>query len=131
MNGTGTAAQGWRNVAVVREHDHRGTRWIFCLVGGIVIAAIPFVFYLVRQIDYVHVRYQTEDLRAQYDRLLEAERRLQMERTSLESLPRVESRATREMGLVRPLPDRVVVMREIRAGGAPVRAPVGVPPVAR
>ena len=122
MNGTETA-HGWRNIAVLREHDHRGTRWLFAVVAGIVVALSPFVFYLLRQIDYVHVRYQIEELRTQNDHLIEAERRLRMEQATLESLPRVEERAVSELGLVRPSPERVVVIRSIQPGGKLVRAP--------
>lgn len=130
MNG-GQAAHGWRNITVLREHDHRGTRWLFGVVAGIVVALSPFVFYLLRQIDYVHVRYQIEELRAQNDRLIEAERRLRMEQATLESLPRVEERAERELGLVRPTPERVVVIRSIPPGGQLVRAPDTLRPIAR
>jgi cell division protein FtsL len=130
MNGT-HAAHGWRNLAVLREHDHRGTRWLFAVVAGIVVALSPFVFYLLRQIDYVHVRYQIEDLRGQNNKLIEAERRLRMEQATLESLPRVEERAVRDLGLVRPSPERVVVIRGIPPGAQHVRAPDTNRPIAR
>lgn len=131
MQRTEAAAHRWRNVPVVRDHDHRGTAWVFALVAGILIAASPFIVYLLRQNSYVQVRYQIEELRSQHDRLLEAERRLRTERASLESLPRVEIRAQRELGLVRPESDRVVVVREVHAARAPVRASAGALPAAR
>ncbi len=130
MNGN-EAAHGWRNIAVLREHDHRGTRWLFGMVAGIVVALSPFVFYLLRQIDYVQVKYQIEELRTQNDRLVDTERRLRMEQATLESLPRVEERAVRDLGLVRPSPERVVVIRSVPPGGKLVRAPDTLRPIAR
>ncbi len=123
------AARGWRNLPLVREHDVRKTRRMVAWMGGVLFSLTPFVFYLWQQIDYVHVRYRIEELRAQHARLVEAERRLAMERATLEALPRVEAWA-QEDGLAHPGPDGTVVVRRIRPTGQ-VRAPDRPRPAAR
>jgi cell division protein FtsL len=100
----------WRNVGVVREHDLRRGRWLWRLLLGLLTAAVPVAFYVLQQVNYVQVRYKIEELRGQQERLLEAERRLRIERAALEALPVVEERAARELDLARPAPERVVVV---------------------
>jgi hypothetical protein len=73
-------------------------------------AAVPIAFYVLQQMNYVQVRYKIEELRGQQERLLEAERRLRIERAALEALPVVEQRAAQELNLARPAPERVVVV---------------------
>lgn len=123
------AARGWRNLPLVREHDVQRTRRMLAWIGWALFSLTPFVFYLWQQFDYVHVRYRIEELRAQHARLVEAERRLCMERATLEALPRVESWA-QEDGLAHPGADGTVVVRRIRPTGQ-VRAPDGPLPAAR
>ena len=115
------AVRGWRNLPLVREHDVPKTRRMLAWIGGALFSLTPFVFYLWQQIDYVHVRYRIEELRTQHARLVEAERRLCMERATLEALPRVETWARGE-GLAHPATDKAVVVRRIRSTGQ-VRAP--------
>lgn len=116
MHGARAMARGWRNLSLVREHDHERTKRLLALLLCVLVALTPLAFYLIQQIEYVHVRYRIEELRAQHDRLTEAERRLRMERAALEALPRVEGLA-REAGLVHPTPDRVVVVRRGKPAG--------------
>ena len=125
MHGTTATERRWRNLPVVREPDSRRTRWLFLLALGIAFATSPFVFYVLKQIDTVRVRYEIEELRAQHGKLVEAERRLRMERATLEALPRVEERAIRELGLVDASPDQVLVLPSLRQGrgAGGVRAP--------
>ncbi len=101
----------WHNVTVVREQDPRRMRWVLILFAGILAAAIPVAAYLVQQMRYVEARYRTEDLRGRLTRLVETERRLRIERATLERLPRVEERAQGELGLVHPTPRQRVVVR--------------------
>jgi len=115
------AVRGWRNLPLVREHDVPKTRRMLAWMGGVLVSLTPFVFYLWQQIDYVHVRYRIEELRAQHARLLEAERRLCMERATLEALPRVEAWAKQE-GLQNSGADAAVVVRRVPSTGQ-VRAP--------
>ena len=122
---TGAAARQWRNVTVVRQRDDRRVRRLWGWLLGLVIALTPGAFYLLQQMEYVQVRYRIEELRAERARLAEEERRLRVERATLEALPRVEHRATDRLGLITPSPDHVVVVRPpaAREGGLVARAP--------
>lgn len=113
----------WRNVPLVRERDMRRARFSLGLLLAIVASMTPFAVYLLEQFDYLHVRYKIEELRAQHDRLVEAERRLRIERAGLSALPRVEARAAGMLGLVHPLPEQVLVVRRLKPGSAVPRAP--------
>jgi cell division protein FtsL len=106
----------WRNVTVVREGDPRRMRWVLILFAGILAATVPVAAYLVQQMQYVETRYQIEDLRGRLQRLEETERRLRIERATLETLPRVEKRALGELGLVHPTPHQMVVVRSSAPG---------------
>jgi cell division protein FtsL len=115
----------WRNVTVVREGDPRRLRWVLFLFLGIAAAVAPVAAYLVQQMQFVEARYRIEELRGRLQRLEETERRLRIERATLETLPRVEERAIDELGLVHPTPRQVVVVRSSAPGrgSASPRAP--------
>jgi cell division protein FtsL len=55
---------------------------------------------------------EREQLARERERLLEENRKLRLEKATLESLRRVEAIATRELGLVTPPPERVVVVEQ-------------------
>jgi len=100
----------WRNSPVVRELDRTRARWIWTVLIGVAVAAAPFAVYLFQIMRYVETSYALEDLRGHQERLLESERRLRIERAVLEALPEVERKAAQRLGLVRPPPDRVIVV---------------------
>lgn len=106
----------WKNATLVRERDDRRVRWLWGWLLGIVAAFAPIAVYLLQQMEYVQVRYRIEALRAEQDRLSEEERRLRVERATLEALPRVDARATTELGLVHPPRQHVVVIRQRSTG---------------
>ncbi len=124
---TDPSPRQWRNVTVVRQRDDRRVRRLWGWLIGLVVALTPSAFYLLQQMEYVQVRYRIEELRAERTRLADEERRLRVERATLEALPRVESRAADRLGLVTPPPDRVVVVRPPAARQAELvaRAPDG------
>jgi cell division protein FtsL len=115
----------WHNVTVVREGDPRRLRWVLLLFLGVVAAAAPVAAYLIQQMQYVEARYRVEELRGRLQRLEETERRLRIERATLETLPRVEAKALDELGLVHPSSRQVVVVRSSAPGrgSASPRAP--------
>jgi cell division protein FtsL len=115
----------WRNVMVVRERDTRRSRWVTLLLLGVAAVAMPIAAYLIQQMQYVEARYRIEEMRNRRERLEETERRLRIERATLEALPRVEGRALDELGLVHPTPRQFVVVRSSAPGrgGAAPRAP--------
>lgn len=108
----------WRNAPVVRERDVALTRRLSVVLLWMAVAVAPFTFYLVQQMEYVRVRYKIEELRAQHDRLLEAEQRLRIERAGLTAPARVERSAIRKLDLVNPPPTHVAVIPRGRLGSA-------------
>ncbi len=121
-----TPARRWRNLGVVGQRDERRVRrlWIWLLAA--VFALLPTTVYLVQLMEHARVQYAIESIRADLERLAVKERRLRIERSSLESLARVERSARRDLGLTRP--SRVVVLPRpgispgqlVAVGGGPV-----------
>ena len=103
--------RGWRNHRLVRPFDRARGRVIAVAVAGAFLATSPFVVYVVQTTRFLETRYAVQDARERHARLLEAERRLRIERAALESLPSVEPKAARDAGLVPPIPGQVVVVR--------------------
>jgi len=122
----------WRNTPVVREMDNRRVLWFWRILAGLLVAGLPVIAYLLQHMEYVRMNYAIEDLRAREARLLEAERRLRIERAVLQSLPEVEAKAAKKLGLAAPAPGHVVVVRPEEVGRAPAsRRSIEVPPDAR
>ena len=98
------------NSQVVRERDPRAGRelWLLllvvsALVAGLVLYAWPSLE--LRQAAQARARMEKEK-----ERLIEENRKLRLERSTLENLRRVEAIATRELGLLMPPPEKVVVV---------------------
>jgi hypothetical protein len=130
MNRTAPAPdRGWRNSTLHREADNRYARWVLRLVVGVAIALAPLAVYLLRTMSYVETSYAIEDLRGREARLIEAERRLTIEKAVMESLPAVEQRAGVELGLEHPKAARVIVVSQEELGRpAPSETPPQRPP---
>jgi cell division protein FtsL len=97
------------NSQVVRERDPRSSRdlWVLllvvaALVGGLVLYAWPSL-----QIHQAGLTAQ--QMARERGRLVEENRKLRLEKASLEDLRRVETIAIRQLRLVTPPPERVVV----------------------
>lgn len=110
LDGVGLLGRAIDNSQIVREVDPRSSReigWLLLLVavlvGGLVLYAWPH--FQIRQTGRT-----AEQLSREKDRLLEENRKLQLEKASLENLRRVEAIATRELGLAPPLPERSIVV---------------------
>ena len=107
------------NSQVVREVDPRSSRdlWLLlllamALVGGLVLYAWPSME--IRQTTLAR-----EHMSKERERLLEENRKLRLEKAALENLHRVETIARRDLGLVTPAPDKLVVVekpKEVPAG---------------
>ena len=117
--------RGWRNAPVVRERDDRRARWLWKIIFAMLVSAVPLIGYLLQQMDYVDLRYRLEGQRGYQRKLVEAERRLRIERAMLQALPVVESHAAKGIGLVHPSPEQVVVVQgsTSRRGNLKPRAP--------
>lgn len=114
------------NSQVVREVDPRSSRdlWLLVLlaatlVGGLVLYAWP-------SLEIRQTTLARELMSKERERLLEANRKLRLEKAALENLRRVETIARRDLGLVTPAPENLVVVEKPRdapsgaqlAGGA-------------
>jgi cell division protein FtsL len=117
------------NSQVVREVDPRASRdlaWllilVMTLVGGLVLYAWPHLE--IRETSRAQDR-----MSRQRERLLEENRKLRLEKASLENLRRVETIATRDLGLQSPPAARVVVIERARTPmpGAQVAKELGAP----
>jgi hypothetical protein len=111
-----SSERGWRNSTVHREVDNRHALWVFKLVLGVAIALVPLAAYLLQTMSYVETSYAIEDLRGAEARLIDAERRLTIEKAVMQSLPAVEARAGLELGLEHPRASRVVVVSPVELG---------------
>jgi cell division protein FtsL len=117
------------NSQVVREVDPRASRdlwWllvlVMTLVGGLVLYAWPHL--QIRETSRAQDR-----MSRQRERLLEENRKLRLEKASLENLRRVETIASRDLGLQPPPAARVVVIERARtpAPGAQLAKELGTP----
>jgi cell division protein FtsL len=114
LSGVGLLGRAIDNSQIVREVDPRSSReigWLLLLVavlvGGLVLYAWPH--FQIRQTGRT-----AEQLSRERDKLLEENRKLQLEKASLENLRRVEAIATRELGLAPPPPERSIVVEAPR-----------------
>jgi cell division protein FtsL len=102
------------NSQVVRQVDPRVSREIWfllilvaLLVGGLVLYAWPAL--QIRKTGMSAVQLSREK-----ERLLEENRKLRLEKAALENLKRVETIATRDLGLAPPSPESSVVVETQR-----------------
>jgi len=105
----------WRNAELVRERDAHSVRrlWLWVLIWFAALS--PMGVYLFEQIHYARVRIAVEDLRDTRDQLAERERRLRIDRSALETLERVEKRAS-ALGLEYPDAARRIQVLESPGG---------------
>ena len=117
------------NSQVVREVDPRASRdllglavLVLTLVGGLVLYAWPHL--QIRETARAQDR-----MSRQRERLLEENRKLRLEKASLENLRRVENIAIRELGMQSPPAARVVVIERARTPmpGAQMAKELGAP----
>ena len=100
------------NSKVVREMDPRSSRdlwWLFAVVAilvcGLVLYAWPHL--QVREVDVARVRMSRER-----EKLIEENRKLRLEKASLQNLRRVEQIAIRDLGLRTPPPETLIVVEQ-------------------
>ena len=114
------------NSQVVREVDPRASRDLWrlgllaaALVGGLVLYAWP-------SLEIRQTTLAREQMSKERERLLEENRKLRLEKAALENLRRVETIARRDLGLVTPAPEKLVVVekpKEVPAGARLAGAP--------
>ena len=125
------------NSQVVREVDPRSSRDLWWLVAVVATFVLGLVLYAwphlqVRQVDSDRVRMSRER-----ESLVEVNRKLRLEKASLQNLNRVEQIAVRDLGLRPPAPESLIVVERLapvppgaRLATGPAVAPA-TPPGAR
>jgi cell division protein FtsL len=100
------------NSQVVRERDPRAGRelWLLLAVAAVLVASL--VLYAWPSLELRQAGQARGRMERERERLIEENRKLRLERSTLENLRRVETIATRDLGLVTPPPEKVVVVEK-------------------
>jgi cell division protein FtsL len=107
------------NSQVVREVDPRSSRdlWLLLLLAVALVSSL--VLYAWPSLEIRQTTLAREQMSKERERLLEENRKLRLEKAALENLHRVETIARRDLGLVTPAPENMVVVekpKEVPAG---------------
>jgi cell division protein FtsL len=107
------------NSQVVREVDPRSSRdlWLLLLLAAALVSGL--VLYAWPSLEIRQTTLAREQMSKERERLLEENRKLRLEKAALENLHRVETIARRDLGLVTPAPEKLVVVekpKEVPAG---------------
>jgi len=107
------------NSQVVREVDPRSSRdlWLLLLLAAALVSGL--VLYAWPSMEIRQTTLAREQMSKERERLLEENRKLRLEKAALENLHRVETIARRDLGLVTPAPEKLVVVekpKEVPAG---------------
>lgn len=100
------------NSQVVRERDPRAGRELWLLLAVVVALVASLVLYAWPSLELRQAGQARARMERERERLLEENRKLRLERSTLENLRRVETIATRDLGLVTPPPENVVVVEK-------------------
>lgn len=98
------------NSQVVREIDPRSSRELWLLVGLVAALAGSLGLYAWPTLMMRQTGTAAEQLSRERERLREENRKLRLEKATLEDLRRVETIARRDLGLAPPAPERLVVV---------------------
>ena len=105
---------------VARFHRQTDRRRLRAMLGGLAAAGVLVVLVLGLvglRMQQVRLSYRLEALRSARTQAEEVNRRLRVEKASLQSLARVESEARTRLGMVAPTPQQVQLAREFVTGG--------------
>ena len=102
------------NSQVVRQVDPRASREIWFLLVLVALLVSGLVLYAWPALQIRNTGMTTVQLARQKERLLEENRKLRLEKAALENLKRVETIATRDLGLLPPAPESSVVVETQR-----------------
>ena len=98
------------NSQIVREVDPRSFRDLLSLLVLVAVLVVGLVLYAWPHLQLRQTGMATERLNREKERLIEQARKLRLEKAALENLRRVESIATKELGMTTPAPERVIVV---------------------
>lgn len=118
------------NSRVVRQVDPRSRSEIWLLILLVALLAGGLGLYAWPALEIGRSRQESVDLYRQREKLLEQKRKLQLERAALENLHRIETIASRDLGLAPPKAEQSVVVEvprpmpkgtTVASGSAPAR----------
>ncbi|HKY33855.1 MAG TPA: cell division protein FtsL [Candidatus Polarisedimenticolia bacterium] len=112
------------NSRMVFELDRGRSRELLLAVGLSAVMLMPLLVYVWQNVEWFRSGYRIEELKVRRERLAETNRRLRLEKVSLEDLTRVERVAAAQLGLKEPPGGTVVLVDRGRL------APVPTPPSA-
>jgi len=100
------------NSQIVRERDPRSSRdrWLLLVLVAAMVGA--FVLYAWPSVKLRQTAQAREQMSRERERLLEENRKLRLEKASLENLRRIELIAVRDLGFQPPAPEQVVVVEK-------------------
>jgi cell division protein FtsL len=107
------------NSQVIREVDPRSSRELMGLILLGAVLVLGGVLYAWPHLQLREAGKEAQELSQEKERLLEENRKLRLERATLENLRRVEAIASRELGLLPPAPEDTIVI-ELPAPRGPV-----------
>lgn len=102
------------NSQIVREVDPRSSRDLWLLLVLVATLAGGMVFYAWPHFELRQTALAKQRMERTKERLLEQNRKLRLEKATLESLRRIESIAVRDLGLRAPRPEQLVVVEKPR-----------------
>ncbi|HLA76506.1 MAG TPA: cell division protein FtsL [Vicinamibacteria bacterium] len=103
------------NSQIVRERDPRSNRDLWLLLVLVAAMVGAFVLYAWPSVKLRQTAQARAQMSRERERLLEENRKLRLEKASLENLRRIESIAVKDLGLLAPAPDQVVVVERPRS----------------
>lgn len=105
------------NSQVIRERDPRAHRELGLVLLLVTLLVLGLMLYAWPHFASLQTGMAAEQLQREKERVREENRKLRLERATLENLRRVETIAQRRLGLEKPKPGQVVVVESMN--GAP------------
>jgi len=105
------------NSGIVRQVDPKTSRDLVALLFLAAVLVSSLGLYAWPHFKMRQLETQTEQMQRERDRLIEENRKLRLEKASLEDLARVESIAVKQLGLEKPLADKIVIVETTEAPG--------------
>lgn len=98
------------NSQIVRERDPRTNRDLVWLLLGVAVLVCCAVLYAWPHLEIRQTGIATEQMQRERERLVEENRKLRLEKASLEDLERVQAIAQRHLHLTRPAAENVYIV---------------------
>jgi len=131
LDSAGLLGKSIDNSQVIREVDPRSSRELVGLIALGAVLVLGGVLYAWPHLQLRQAGQQAQELSREKERLLEENRKLSLEKAALQNLRRVETIATRDLGLAPPAPEDTIVVELPRPATPSARvvsgAPVGEP----